>query len=79
MTKKKNNGTFEFLPLQLRQDVKKWHTYNQNAYKKFYKLFKRMRDFDVTFAKKIIDLVKDCVPQELLDVFNFMEKIISVH
>lgn len=65
----------DYLPLQLRQDVRKWYIANTNAYRKFYKLFDRMREFDVTFVKKLFTFIEDCVPQELVDVYNYIEDI----
>jgi hypothetical protein len=66
----------EFLPLQLRQDVRKWHTANPNAYKKFYRLFKRMSEFDITLVKKLYAFIVDCIPQELVDVFEYKVNIL---
>ena len=65
----------DYLPLQLRQDVRKWYVTNTNAYKKFYRLFDRMREFDVTFVKKLFAFVEDCVPQELVDVFKYLKDL----
>ena len=69
----KGMKSMDFLPLQLRQDVKKWHSSNPNAYKKFYKLFERMRESDFTFVKKLFAFVEDCVPTEFVDAMKYMK------
>lgn len=75
MEKHKGLSQMDYLPLQLRQDVKKWYIANTNAYRKFYRLFERMRDFDGTFVKKLFSFIEDCIPQELIDVFKYIEDI----
>jgi len=69
--------TYEFPPLQLRQNVKRWHSLNPHAYGKFYKLFERLQNLDNTFIKKLYAFFADCIPQELIDAFQYLIAVIS--